>query len=195
MDSSTLTALALFGLAAVFVLAEAVFGSDGSMLILAGVAAIGGFVFMLRSNWLPGDVAWWAYPSIAVGGVVAVSVVGIYLFPQSAIGENLLREPDEDEVAPFAPDDGERLQYIGRRGKTLTIMNPGGLVLLDGNREHAESEGAAIDVGETIEVIDLRGHRLVVRSIVGTEVGMQSRPGKTGSNQPSPQDRTQDRTV
>ncbi len=195
MDSTTLTALALFGLAAVFVLAEALFGSDGSLLILAGVSAIGGFVFMLRSSWLPGDIAWWAYPSIAVGGVIAISILGVCVFPHSAIGENLLGEPDEDEVAPFAPDDGERLQYIGRRGKTLTVMNPGGLVLLDGNREHAESEGAAIEAGETIEVIDLRGHRLVVRSIAVTEFEMQPRPGESGIEPPPSQDDTQNRTV
>ncbi|WP_166819810.1 NfeD family protein [Thalassoroseus pseudoceratinae] len=185
MDSTALTALALFGLAAVFVLLEMLFGTDGSLLILAGVSGIGGFVFMLRSTWLPREIAWWAYPALAVGGIILASIVAVYLFPHSAIGENLLGEPEPGDVTPFAPDDGERLQYIGRRGKTLTVMNPGGLVLLDGKREHAETEGVVIEPGETIEVIELRGQRFVVRSVRDT----------ASATPPPTLDETQNRTV
>ena len=195
MDSTTLTALALFALAAVFVLLELVFGSDGSLLILSGVAAIGGIVFMVRSSWLPNDVAWWAYPVISLGVVVAVGAIGIFVFPQSSLGESLLAEPDDAETAPFAPQGDERLQYIGRRGKTLTDMNPGGLVLLDGKREHAETEGAVIERGETIEVIDIRGHRLLVRLMREAEPNTKGLPPTSNALPPAVVDETRNRMV
>ena len=43
------------------------------------------------------------------------------------------------------------------------MLNPGGLVLVEGERHHCEGDGMMIDPQETVEVIGVSGNRLVVR--------------------------------
>ena len=54
-------------------------------------------------------------------------------------------------------------QLIGKSGKTLTLLNPGGLVSVEGERLHCESEGMMIDASQNVEVIRVKANRLVVR--------------------------------
>ena len=61
-------------------------------------------------------------------------------------------------------EEGERLtQMIQKTGNTLSLLNPGGLVLVDGERMHCESEGMMVESGAEVEVIGVKGNRLVVR--------------------------------
>ena len=50
-----------------------------------------------------------------------------------------------------------------RSGKTLTLMAPGGLVIVEGQRLHAETEGQMLDPQQPIKIIAVRGNRVVVR--------------------------------
>jgi membrane-bound ClpP family serine protease len=54
-------------------------------------------------------------------------------------------------------------KFIGRIGKTLTLLTPGGLMMVDGERFHCESEGVIIDSGEDVRIVSVKGNRLVVR--------------------------------
>ena len=54
-------------------------------------------------------------------------------------------------------------QLIGQQGTTSTLLNPGGMVLVDGERLHCESPGMLIERDREVEVIGLKGNRLVVR--------------------------------
>jgi membrane-bound ClpP family serine protease len=77
----------------------------------------------------------------------------------------LLSAPTQDEVLPHQ-DEVQRLAgLVGRRGEALTLMTPGGMVLIDSERLHAVSEGTGVEPGQPIEVIGTRGTRVVVRRV------------------------------
>ena len=54
-------------------------------------------------------------------------------------------------------------RMIGRVGTALTSMNPGGMVRVENERLHAVCEGLMLQPGDPIEVMGVRGNRVVVR--------------------------------
>ncbi len=75
--------------------------------------------------------------------------------------------PSLAEVTGYAKEEEKLNSLIGKHGKTLSTLMPGGLVELDGERFHCESQGMVIEAQETVEVIQIRGNRLVVRPFRG----------------------------
>ena len=62
-----------------------------------------------------------------------------------------LNKPAESELLNriTTTDKADRMPPA-KTGKTLTLLNPGGLVLVDGERMHAETRGLLLDPGETV---------------------------------------------
>ncbi|WP_107942479.1 nodulation protein NfeD [Metasolibacillus sp. FSL H7-0170] len=58
-----------------------------------------------------------------------------------------------------------RLELIGKKGKTLTPFRPAGVVSIDGERVDAVSDGSYIDAGKHVEIIKVEGSRIVVRAV------------------------------
>lgn len=162
MDTASITALALLTLGVLLVIAELLIGSDGSFLIIAGVCLAVGAVTAVKSWWLPGDIAWWAYPLLVVIVVPGLVWGGIVLFPRTALGRQIMAAPEDDQLAPVVDDAANRLKWIGMTGRTVSVMNPGGIIILNGERLHAETAGFMLEAGEEVEVIDVKGTRLVV---------------------------------
>jgi hypothetical protein len=66
-------------------------------------------------------------------------------------------------VTPHQAEQARLQQTVGKKGRTLSMLNPGGLVLVDGERLHAFSEGVMVDPNEWVEVLEVRGARVLVR--------------------------------
>ena len=101
----------------------------------------------------------------AVGPGLAIAQPGSdYTVPRTEYGRRLLLEAQSlEDLTPFA-EEGEFLsQLVGRTGKTITLLNPGGLVLVENERLHCESQGMLIEPNTEIEVIAVKGNRLVIR--------------------------------
>lgn len=169
MNPSILAALLLIALGVLFILAELTIGSDGSMTLMAALCWLAAAWFAWegwasRLGW-----EWWAYLlgvvvgiPLAVGGVLAV-------LPYSAAGRKLFPTPDPEEICPISEEfDLWRESLIGELAKSLTLMNPGGLILIEGERHHAESQGLPIEPGQVVEIIDVRSNRFIVRLFEGT---------------------------
>lgn len=169
MDAAAFTAVVLLALGAIFLLTELLFGSDGSLFIMAFVLWIGS-AFFAWEGWA-NPMGWnlWAYLlAVFLGIPITVGTV-LTALPNSPAGRKLFSAPEPDEVRPISEaEDLWRESMIGELGKTLTLMNPGGLILIDGERQHAESEGLPIEPGQTVEVIDIRSNRFIVRLFQGT---------------------------
>ena len=172
MDALIVTMLALLALGALFFLAELLVGSDGPLSGLAVLCWLGASWFLWR-GWMGAQgVHWWMYVLAVVVGIPGLVGAIVTVLPHSALGRELLGGPDPEDVYPFPEeDDLKRESFIGRIGKTLTLMNPGGLVLIDGERLHAETEGLVVDPAQPVEVIDVRANRLVVRPWMGLPTG------------------------
>jgi membrane-bound ClpP family serine protease len=100
----------------------------------------------------------------AVLAVPAVLIMALRYWPETAMGRRLLLDvPSGDEVLP-ADEQRQRLKaLLGRVGEAKSLMLPSGAISIDGQNIDAVSEGMAIEKGERVQVIEVRGTRVVVR--------------------------------
>jgi membrane-bound ClpP family serine protease len=118
--------------------------------------------------------AWWydkpgyfAIYAIALLVLIPSALSGaLYLLPRTEFGRQVLLEaPGLDEVTPYQEEQRQLQRLVGQIGKTLTLLNPGGLVLVDGTRQHCESEGLLLEAGTPVEIVAVKGNRVVVRPV------------------------------
>ncbi len=57
---------------------------------------------------------------------------------------------------------------VGARGETLSILRPAGKARIDGQRRDVVTQGEMIEQGKAIEVLVVRGNRVVVRELGGS---------------------------
>ena len=115
--------------------------------------------------------AWYGTAPTAFGIYIAsvvllipTVIVGTFkIFPKTPIGKRLIGAPTTAEVTPYVEEQAHLTSLIGRIGKTITPLIPGGMVSVDGERLHAYSEGVLIDPGVDVEIMDVRGTRVLVR--------------------------------
>ena len=62
-----------------------------------------------------------------------------------------------------------RRQLVGRVGTAKSKMLPSGSISIDGRLFDAVSQGQAIDTGQAVVVVEVRGNRVIVRPADGTE--------------------------
>lgn len=134
--------------------------SGGILAIVAAAAIVGSVIAaLMHENRAVGM-------TFAVAEVIGV-VVGLALivkwWPNSSIGRRIAPElPREDEVLP---DNRSLKQLVGKVGYAKSMMLPSGAVVVEGRTVNAVSEGMAIDAGEAVKVVEVRGNRVVVRKV------------------------------
>jgi membrane-bound ClpP family serine protease len=188
MDNSQL-AILLLVVSLVLLVAEVFIPSGGMILISALVCLVASVWFAWRA-WGDNPAAWWTYIASVI--IIIPSVAGgiLYWFPKTSMGKRVLLEaPSLEEVTAY-DDEAARLQkLVGERGETLTLLNPGGIVMVAGERHHCESEGLMIEPREPVEVVRVSGNRLVVRPARKPDEG-DAGPDSRGFEQ-----RTDDRSL
>ena len=144
--------------------------SGGLIFILACISLVVG-VWGAWKAW--GQDEFWAFGTyLAAMLIFAPSAVigGLYLLNNTAYGDRiLLKAPKPEDVAGLSTENDKLKELVGKRGKTLGLLNPGGMVTVEGTRYHCESEGMLIDPGTEVEVVSAEGARLVVRVPFGTQ--------------------------
>jgi membrane-bound serine protease (ClpP class) len=177
MDAAAFTALVLLALGGLFLLAELVFGSDGSLSIMAFLCWIAAAWFAWEGWAAPQGWDWRAYTLAVFLGIPAAAGCVLTALPHTPAGRRLFGAPEPEEVSPISEEqDLYRESLIGELVKSLTLMNPGGLILIDGERHHAESQGMLIEPGQIVEIIDVRSNRFIVRLFEGTHPEPVSKP-------------------
>lgn len=116
---------------------------------------------------------------LLAASIVAVPVAIAMLikwWPKTPIGRRVLLDtPMGDEVLPDTPLRRSLRELIGKTGKAKCVMLPSGAVSIEGRTIDAVSEGLAIEAGQWVRVIEVRGNRVVVRAIDEAEAQDQSR--------------------
>jgi membrane-bound ClpP family serine protease len=165
MDSGYLAILLLVvGLA--LIVCEVFIPSAGLIAALATLC-IAGSVASAWSAWASTSPTYFALYALAMLLLIPSAISGaFYMLPRTAFGRKVLLEaPDLDEVTPYQEEQRQLLRLVGHVGKTLTPLNPGGLVEVDGTRQHCESEGMLLEAGTPVEVVAVKGARIVVRPV------------------------------
>jgi membrane-bound ClpP family serine protease len=92
--------------------------------------------------------------AVAIGGGLALCAIG-FLINRAVIPSFHLKKITGREA------------MIGRCGQALTPLDPAGTVRIDGETWQAENCGTAINTGEEIEIVSLKGLTLTVKKKAG----------------------------
>lgn len=141
------------------------FVPSGGIIAILCVACLAGSAYAAWKVWYgihPGY--WWGYVA-AVTFLIPATLVGAFqLLTRTAMGDKvLLSAPTAEEVTPYRAEEERLARLIGERGTALNLMTPGGLVSVNGERLHAISAGLMIESGTPIEIVSVRGTRVIVK--------------------------------
>lgn len=107
-----------------------------------------------------------SFMAIAVLAVPLAIGLAFKLWPRTPMGKAILGELlTEEETRPDDPRRG----LVGRVGVARSLMLPSGAVEIDGRLIDAVSQGLAIDPGQTVVVVEVRGNRVMVRPASSAE--------------------------
>ena len=87
---------------------------------------------------------------------LCLSVLSFLFMPAIARCQNLTC--DRNAIDP-------RSYEMATVGQAQTLLNPGGMVLVEGERLHAFTEGILVEPQSPVEVLEIRGTRLLVRPV------------------------------
>lgn len=157
-------ALLMLAVALALLCAEFFVPSGGMILVMATISLVVSMWLAWRAWGESDPTAWWSYVA-SVLLLIPGSVGGLlYFFPKTSLGKKvLLQAPSLEEVTPYADEQAHLRQMIGKVGRTLSLMTPGGMAVFDGERMHCESEGVLIEPDMPVRVVGVNGNRLVVR--------------------------------
>lgn len=164
MDNYAFFAIALL-IAGLVVLVTEVFVPSGGILAIVTTVMLLSSVACASAAWFhTAPFVFWGFVGLVVLAVPTTLGSAFYILPQTQAGRRaLLQAPDLHQLEPFQEETARLRGLIGKYGVTASLLNPGGLVVVEGARLHACSEGQIVDPRTSVEIIDLRGTRVVVR--------------------------------
>jgi len=141
---------------------EVVFPSAGLLGIGSAVAILCAIILAFQQ----GPTAGFSVLVTAVVVLPVLLVVALKWWPETAIGRRvLLGIPTDEDTLPDTPRRRTLENLIGQVGTAKTKMLPAGAAVFDGQTIDAISEGAPIEPGQTIRVVNVRSNRVVVRAV------------------------------
>jgi len=158
-------AMLLVSLGVVLIVAEVFLPSHGLLSVLATSAIVASIIVAFTGGIRSGVIV------LLVNTLVipAVLVAAVKWWPHTPIGRLILipRPEHPDDVLPDTDSYRVLRSLIGHRGRAISKMLPSGAVKIDGRTYDAVSDGIAIEMGQPVEVSDVRNNRLVVRPFTG----------------------------
>jgi membrane-bound serine protease (ClpP class) len=165
MDYST-WAFLLLAIGITLLIAEVFIPSGGIISVLATLALVGALVCAWQAWWNSSQGNFWAFVAGMALLLPATVVTAFYVWPSTPLGKRAILEgPAPHEVASFVEQQEKYRQMVGKVGETVTALNPAGIVRIDGQRVHCQSEGMILDPGARVRVISARANSVVVRQI------------------------------
>ena len=151
--------LGLLALGLALIVAEIMFPSFGVLSILATISLVGSLIIAYMHSTSMGT-SFLAAAAICVPGSI---LMGFKLLPKSPMAKYLMAEgfSFEDGAATDERDAG----LLGQEGEVTSMLRPAGTARLDGRRVDVVSRGEAIESGQRVRVIELKGNRVVVALI------------------------------
>ena len=94
--------------------------------------------------------------------------VMVKIWPHTPTGRRILIGPQaREDVVPTGDYYDELNSLIGRLGIAKTKMLPSGIVIIDGKKFDAVTDGLPMEPGDTIKVSTVKGNRIVVTKYEG----------------------------
>lgn len=100
---------------------------------------------------------------ITLAGVIVFGAVAAWAWvkylPQTPIGRKMMPNKDAGEWHGWETRNSE---LLGKTGVAQSMLRPGGVAMIDGERVDVVTQGEMIDRGEKIRVVEVEGNRVVV---------------------------------
>jgi membrane-bound serine protease (ClpP class) len=148
-----------------------IFGLGGGAMILASLV-LASQTFVIPRN--PSEMAEFQKSLMVVGAsilgvIAAITLLNRWLPQTPLLGQMVLQPPSGEEVE--AIDESASLTHfeelVGMQGTTTTPLFPGGKARFGKNVFDVMTEGGFVPVGATVEVLEVRGNWMIVRSVDG----------------------------
>ncbi len=157
----------------VFVPSAGILGLVAGILLVSGV--IVGFIDSVQTGMI-------GLMSTLVMLPVMFSLM-IKIWPHTPIGRRILIGPVAQEDVELTGDYYDEIKSLqGRLGIAKTKMLPSGIVVVDGKKFDAVTDGLPIEADETIKVISAKGNRIVVARYEGESSDPDDLPATAGSD-------------
>ena len=157
-------AVVLLAVSLLFFSAEIFIPSGGLITVLAVISLVASILFAFRAWWGDSSSLFWVFVAVELALVPTVVIGSVQLLPYIPWGSRVLLEPPSaDEIIGYQDELDRLASLVGRFGETVTDLNPGGMVEIDGERLHCEGDGMMLSRGQSVEVIAISGNRLRVR--------------------------------
>ena len=133
--------------------------------------------------WNKEPVFFWTYVMFLLAGLPTSIFGTLYLIQHTALGGFvILRTPQQAEDGPDPEMQSHLSELVGKFGRSISPLTPGGMVEVNGERHHAECTGPLVDSGQSIEVVGACGTRLVVRKCADHSVTQNTETARTETN-------------
>lgn len=140
--------------------------SLGMILVAAVISLIVSFWSAYKAWWGVSPGFFWTYIILLTAGIPGSLMGAITLIRKTPLGNRMILKPAPVNESP-APGPLDHL--IGKAGISQTLMTPGGIVLIDGERLHSESLGMLIEPNSPVVAVAVRGNRVVVRPVTPSD--------------------------
>ena len=140
--------------------------SLGMILIMSVISLVVSFWSAVQAWWGKDPTFFWTYVAALIFGIPSSLAVAFLVLHKTSAGSRLVLQPPAPEPL-LRP---EELSLIGKVGRAANLMTPGGLVVVDGQRLHAESQGMLVEPGTPVVIIGTVANRVVVRPLRAEEL-------------------------
>jgi membrane-bound serine protease (ClpP class) len=164
-------AVALLFLGLLLLIAEVFIPSGGIIGSCMAGALVLGIILAWMAWWRSSPLYFWLYLGSLAMILPGIAIVAFHVWPHTPLGRRaMLQPPSEEEVDAFADEEEELQTLVGRTAKTVTPLNPAGMIVIDDRRLHCQSEGNIIDPGCWVRILSATHNRVVVRRMSESEV-------------------------
>lgn len=139
-----------------------VLGLGGGLLVIASIVLASQSFVLPTNDWQIRQMQ--ASLLGILGACAGVTALGMLLrrwLPKTPVLRHVLLEPPEE---PAALDDAD-VDLVGAEGTTTTRLAPFGKALVAGAVRDVTTEGALVEPGTAVRVVDVRGGRVYVRQV------------------------------
>lgn len=150
--------------------------SGGLLAVLTAAAFISSVIMAFYSS---GPVAGTGFLAVIVVTVPLLLSAAVRWWPETPLGRLILiqRPKHPDDVLPKGEGYDDLEQLVGRRGVAKSALLPSGAITVEGRTYNAVSESKAIEQGQSIKIVAIRGRRIVVRTAAGEPAATEADEG------------------
>jgi len=148
---------------------ELLLPTGGIVGVMCAISFLSSAYFAHRA-WAETNPLYWRIYVVTFLALIPITMSGIYyLLTKTAFGNRiLLAAPSTEEVTPYQEQHHHLETLIGQHGTAISPLKPGGLVLINGERLHAVGHGFIIESGESVEIVEIQGTRIIVKPVTTT---------------------------